>query len=57
MICFPAPLNICLPLSYGSSVGQNRNGIEDETLQALRDGAGPAAISVPSMKLFGEDWD
>ena len=54
-VCFPAPLNICLPLSYGPSTAAPAT--EDETVRALRESA-PAGCYLCSLdELFGEEWD
>ena len=55
MVCFPAPLNICLPLSYGPSAAAPV--AEDQTIRALRESA-PAGCYLCSLdELFGEEWD
>jgi hypothetical protein len=55
MVCFPAPLNICLPLSYGPSAADPP--IEDDTLQALREVAESGCYLFSLDEFFGEDWD
>jgi hypothetical protein len=55
MVCFPAPLNICLPLSYASTTAVPAT--EDETVRALRESA-PVGCYLRSLdELFGEEWD
>lgn len=55
MVCFPAPLNICVPLSYGRSAAVPVT--EDETVRALRELALAGCYLCSLDELFGEEWD
>jgi hypothetical protein len=56
-VCFPAPLNICMPLSYASSVATPRHFTEDDGLSKLRDDADPGCFLCLLDEMPGEDWD
>ena len=62
IVCFPAPLNACFPLSYGRTTSERDSEDEEkeeeyEVLRALRDSAGPDCYLCVLDDFPSEDWD
>jgi len=57
LVCFPAPLNVCIPLTYASSATAVALPEEEEDLGFLRQLAAPGCYLCALNEFVDDDWD
>jgi hypothetical protein len=57
MVCFPEPLNVCIPLTYSSSATVVPAPDDNDDLATLRELGEPGCYLCALNEFVDDDWD